>query len=138
MLAPMPGRSHLPAVPAVVALAGMVLHLLALGRYGYFRDELYYLASTSHLALGYVDHPPLSIGLLAAVTAVLGEGLAVIRTLSALLCAIPVLMAGEMARRLGAGAYGQGLAALATLAAPELLGSGHFYSMNVLEQALWA
>ena len=35
-------------------------------RYGYFRDELYYMASTEHLSWGFVEHPPLSIAVLAA------------------------------------------------------------------------
>jgi hypothetical protein len=43
-----------------------------------------------------------------------------------------------MARRLGGGVFAQGVAALAAAAAPELMGSGNFYSMNVIEQALWA
>jgi hypothetical protein len=34
-------------------------HMLVSGRYGYFVDELYYLACSHHLAWGYVDQPPL-------------------------------------------------------------------------------
>ena len=49
----------------VLATAKLALHLVAIEQYGYFRDELYYLASTDHLDWGYVDHPPLSIALLA-------------------------------------------------------------------------
>ncbi len=33
--------------------------MLVSGRYGYFVDELYYLACSHHLAWGYVDQPPL-------------------------------------------------------------------------------
>src|SRR6266436_2944228 len=44
----------------------LVLHCLTNGAYGYFRDEFYYIACSEHLAAGYVDHPPLSIVLLAA------------------------------------------------------------------------
>src|SRR6516164_9753798 len=32
------------------------------GRYGYFRDELYYLACSHHLAFGYVDFAPVILG----------------------------------------------------------------------------
>src|ERR671922_2138755 len=53
-----------PALVAYVAGAKLLLHLLTADRYGIFRDELYYLACSEHLAAGYVDQPPL-IALLA-------------------------------------------------------------------------
>ena len=63
----------------VLPLAALVLHLAFAHGYGYFRDELYYLACTRHLAWGYVDQPPLSIGLLWIVTHTLGTSLPAIR-----------------------------------------------------------
>jgi hypothetical protein len=39
------------ALAALAILAQMVTN----GRYGYFRNELYSLAASDHLALGYVD-----------------------------------------------------------------------------------
>jgi len=42
----------------------LLVHLLTNGRYGYFRDELYYIACARHLDFGYIDQPPLSILLL--------------------------------------------------------------------------
>ena len=41
------------------AVAACLVHFLWNGRYGYFRDELYYAACGQHLAWGYVDHAPL-------------------------------------------------------------------------------
>ena len=46
-------------------MAVIVLQLATGWRYGLFRDELYYLACARHLDWGYVDHPPLSIVVLA-------------------------------------------------------------------------
>ena len=43
----------------LIALTYFALHLLTSTRYGYFRDALYYLACSEHLAFGYVDQPPL-------------------------------------------------------------------------------
>lgn len=59
------------ATAILFCLAGVrvLLWLFTSGRYGYFRDEFYYFACAEHLAWGYVDHPPLSIALLALVRA---------------------------------------------------------------------
>ena len=69
---------------ALVALWGPALAFLAVQvafatTYGIFRDELYYLACADHLAWGYVDHPPLSIAVLAATRALMGEAIAAVR-----------------------------------------------------------
>jgi hypothetical protein len=48
------------------SFAKLALHLAFLTPYGWFRDELYYIACSEHLAWGYVDHPPLSVALLRA------------------------------------------------------------------------
>ncbi|MGA8232496.1 MAG: hypothetical protein WB795_13545 [Candidatus Acidiferrales bacterium] len=41
--------------------AAVLVPMLTNGRYGYFRDELYYLAARDHLAWGYVDFAPQNI-----------------------------------------------------------------------------
>lgn len=110
----------------------------ALEGYGYFRDELYYLASTEHLAWGYVDHPPLSIAALALVSWLFGEGLWPMRMVSALLGAGLVATVGWMAARLGGGWMAQALAMTATLVAPVYLALHHFYSMNAWSLLFWA
>jgi len=43
------------AVVCAFALTACVVHLLLDGRYGYFRDELYYAVCGQHLAWGYLD-----------------------------------------------------------------------------------
>jgi hypothetical protein len=130
-------RAELVALVAVPA-AKLLLHLATLRGYGVFRDELYYLASTDHLAWGFVDHPPLSIALLALVTGLLGESLPAVRLVPALAGAGAVLVVGLTARRLGAGAFGQAVAMVAALAAPLYLALHHIYSMNALDVLVWA
>jgi len=125
------------ALPVAFALAALGLHLTCLTQYGWFRDELYYMASTRHLAWGYVDHPPLSIALLTLVRTILGESLAAIRIVAALFGAITVFLTGRLARAAGGGAFATSLACLSALLAPVYLAVGHFYSMNAIEMALW-
>ena len=117
--------------------AKLVLHLAFVEGYGVFRDELYYLASTDHLAWGYVDHPPLSIVLLAAVESVFGDGLLAVRTVPAVAGALTVGLVGWLAARLGGGAFAQALAMLGALIAPVYLFLHHVYSMNALDLLLW-
>src|SRR5213594_3936388 len=43
-----------------LAIAAVALHVAFSGRFGFFRDELYYAACGQRLAWGYVDHAPLA------------------------------------------------------------------------------
>src|SRR5262245_22925940 len=107
----------------VVALAALTLalHLYAGRHYGFFVDELYYLACSQHLAWGYVDQAPLIAIITKAARVLLGESLGAIRFFPALAGAGQVLLAGMIARELGGGRFAQGLAALCTLLAPGFL-----------------
>jgi hypothetical protein len=128
-----------PAPLLLVTLAGFLLYWLpgALGPYGYFIDELYYLACADRLAWGYVDHPPLSIALLAAWRALAGDSLLALRLPGALIGGVTLLATGLLARRLGAGTFGQSLAALGMLSAGVPMVLFGFYSMNALDLLLW-
>ena len=53
------GSKRSEAVAVCFAVAACLVHFMWNGRYGYFRDELYYAACGQHLAWGYVDHAPL-------------------------------------------------------------------------------
>ena len=127
------------AVAALIGLplATLLLHLVFFRGYGYFRDELYYLACADHMAWGYVDHPPLCVALLWLVRHALGDSLFAIRLLPALAGATTVLLAGLLARRLGGSRFAQTLAMLSTLVAPELLAIGSVFSMNALDVLIW-
>jgi 4-amino-4-deoxy-L-arabinose transferase-like glycosyltransferase len=120
------------------ALAGakLLVHLPLAGRYGYFRDELYFLDCGRHLDWGYVDHAPL-IGLVARQALILGGSLPILRIVPAVAGAILVALTILMAHRLGAGRFGQGLAGLAVLVAPIYLGVDSILSMNAFEPLFW-
>src|SRR5215510_439525 len=115
----------------------LLVHLLTNGRYGYFRDELYYIACARHLDLGYVDQPPLSILLLRLSQMLLGDSLFVIRLLPALAGAAIVALTGIIARELGGRAWAIALACAATLCALFNLAVGNFFSMNAFEPLFW-
>ncbi|HVH55789.1 MAG TPA: glycosyltransferase family 39 protein, partial [Vicinamibacterales bacterium] len=104
---------------------------------GYFRDEFYYLACARRLAWGYVDHPPLSVALLAVITAIFADSLIVLRVTAAAAGAASVWLTGRLARRLGGGRTAETIAMLSAAVSPMLLGTATFYSMNVLEILIW-
>jgi len=122
-----------------MALLAVSVHLLvnAFGGYGYFRDELYYLACGHRLAAGYVDQPPLSIFVMAAVRGILGDSIFAIRLVPALLSGASVALLGGLARRLGGGRAAIVLGSLAFLGAPYLMSGHTYFSMNCLDVFFW-
>src|SRR5690349_13602562 len=97
-----------------ISVATSVVLMLVSDRYGYHRDELYFLQAGQHLDWGYPDQPPL-IPLLARGLAALAPGsLVALRLPSAVMAGAVVLLAGLMAQRLGARRSGQLLAGTST------------------------
>jgi hypothetical protein len=135
-------RTRDAAVSGTVILAGLALAKLLLQfagilHYGFFRDELYYIACGEHLAWGYVDQPPL-IALIAWLSRhVLGDSLFSIRLFPAVAGAAVVFLTGLLARELGGGRFAQFLAAAAMLFAPAYLAFDSFFSMNAFEPIFW-
>lgn len=125
------------ALLVYLALVKLLLHLLTADNYGYFRDELYYIAAGERLDLGYVDFPPF-VALVARVSrALFGDSLVALHAFPALAGAFVVVLAGLMARELGGGRFAQGLAALATLIPPNFLVFGTWLSMDAFDQLFW-
>jgi hypothetical protein len=125
------------AILVYLVLAKLLLHLLSATQYGYFRDELYYIAASRHLDLGYVDFPPFIAAITALVRWTLGDSLLALHTLPALAGVLIMLLAGLMARELGGGRFAQGLAALAVLVAPTFLGTQSLLTMDPFDQLFW-
>jgi dolichyl-phosphate-mannose-protein mannosyltransferase len=137
--APAPALTPAPwAGIALIAVAAVAVEMAVSARYGYVRDELYFLSAGQHLAFGYVDQPPLT-PLLARITAALTGGtLAGFRILPALCLAALVVMTAAMSRRLGAGRTGQLLAALAAATCAEYLGAMHELTTTTPDFVFWA
>lgn len=119
------------------ALVQAALHAASVGRYGIFRDELYYLSCASRPAAGYVDQPPFSILFLSAWRFLFGDSAASLMVPPALCGAAVVVLTGLLARRFGGGPAAQGLASIAAALAPIWVAMTGYYSMNAFDVLLW-
>jgi 4-amino-4-deoxy-L-arabinose transferase-like glycosyltransferase len=126
-----------PAIVLYIVAAKLLLHLLMVARYGIFRDEMYYLACSRHMAWGYVDHPPLTVWVAWFSRVVLGDSPLGVRLLPILAGAAVVWLAGKLARAMGAGRFAQGMAALAVFVVPLYLVAHTWLTDNVFEQLIW-
>jgi dolichyl-phosphate-mannose-protein mannosyltransferase len=120
----------------LLVAAKLALHLATANRYGYFRDELYFLDLARHLDWGYVDCAPL-IAVYAKVALLLGGSLPVLRGIGALAGAAKVAITIVLARELGGRRYAQLLAGLCALLAPIFLAVDTLMTMNGFEPLFW-
>jgi len=127
------------ATIVVLCLIPLLIHLVVnlFGGYGYFRDELYYIACSKRLGAGYVDQPPFSIWLLALVRLLVGDSVFAIRLVPAILSALSVGVTCLLVRKMHGGRVALILAALAFIASGQLLGFHAYYSMNSLDIFFW-
>lgn len=142
---PIPERTPLRSALLLAALfvaITFLIHFLSslwgghLG-YGYFRDDLYFLVCGHHLDWGYVDQPPL-VALQARLAELLfGISPTGVRIFSFLGAGITVALTGLIAWQLGGRRSVQALAMTAILAAPALLGTSNYLSMNAFEPCFW-
>jgi hypothetical protein len=129
----------MPATRGLLALAAarIALQCAGIARYGFFRDELYYMACGRHLAWGYVDQPPLIAFLAWFSHHAFGNSIIAIRVLPTLAGAGIVFLTGVLTWELGGGKFAQMLSAGAILLAPSYLAFDSFFSMNAFEPLFW-
>jgi hypothetical protein len=125
------------AIVFLIAAIKLLLHLYAAHNYGYFPDELYFIACGNHLAWGYVDMPPLIAAMMKLTRFLFGDSLQSIRFFAALAGAANILLAGRIAHELGGGRFAQGFTALSVLMASANLSMDHYMSMNAFEPLFW-
>jgi len=118
-----------------VALATVVLHLIIGNRYGWHRDELATLEDARHLAWGYPAYPPVTpfFGRISLV--LFGTSLRGFRFFAGVAQAITVVLAGLMARDMGARRGAQLVAAVA--AVPVCLGGGYEMMYVAFDALAW-
>ena len=133
-LAPLPPLTH--AVPAIAGATTALL--LAVGaRYGFHRDELYFLEASKHMSWGYVDQPPLSVALIWLTRHLIGESVFAVRILPAIASGATVLCTALLTRELGGGRFPQTLAAWRAGFAPLILAGGHLAGPTVYDLLAW-
>jgi hypothetical protein len=120
-----------------LACGKLLIQLAGINHYGFFRDELYYIACGQHLAWGYVDQPPLIAFVAWIARHLLGSSLFATRLLPVLAGAAVVYATGRVAAELGGGLFAQFLAATAILFAPAYIAFDTFLSMNAFEPLFW-
>jgi hypothetical protein len=120
-----------------VAGALVALELSVSARYGFHRDELYFIAAGHHLAFGYVDQPPVAPILTRLGTTLFGTSPTAVRIFPALAGGAIVVGTGATAAALGGRRFAQLLAALAMACTPITLGSAHLAGTTVYDLAAW-
>lgn len=121
------------------ALGILFVHFInnAFTTYGIFRDELYYIACSEHLAWGYVDQPPLCAFILRISRFVFGDSIFALRILPSLAHAFTVFFTGLIAQKFGGGKFSQTLSCVIVALAPGIVGMMGIYSMNAFDILLW-
>ena len=128
-----------PSMVAVscIVLARIVIYFVAAPNYGYFRDEMYYLACGEHPAWGYIDQPPLIAWMAWLLEHTIGVSLYAMRLLPMLADVGCIVMTALLARKLGGGFWAMLLSSLAVLVAPISLTLSQLFTMNAFDPLLW-
>jgi len=125
-------------VLALLVSIKIAVTMVAAGQYGWHRDEFYYLASSKHLALGYVDYPPVTPFLAAFDQLIFPRSLPGFRHLAVLAGAVIIVIAALIARELGGNRTTQALAAGAVLISPEFVGTNWLFQTVAFDEVMWA
>lgn len=128
------------AIPrSVVALAAAVgvVELVFASRYGYHRDELYFLAAGRHLDWSYADQGPLTPLIARGMSAIASGSLTVLRIPSALAAAAIVVVTAALAREFGGSPRAQTIAAGCAAVSSIVLFDGHLLSTSTIDLLVW-
>ncbi|SEP44137.1 glycosyltransferase family 39 protein [Amycolatopsis saalfeldensis] len=113
-----------------------MVHLAVAARYGWHRDEFYYVITGRHPAWGYVDQPPLT-PVLARLAAALPGGVVPLRVLAIAAAAGCVLLAAKLAAELGARRRAQLISAAAVTACPAYVAASALFGTTGTDQLRW-
>ncbi|HEY1938515.1 MAG TPA: glycosyltransferase family 39 protein [Candidatus Angelobacter sp.] len=126
-----------PALVLYVVAVELLLHLSTITRYGIFRDEMYYVACSHHMAWGYVDHPPFTVWGAWLGTHLFGNNAFGVRLLPILTGGAVVWLTGKLTREMGGSRFAQAMAAFAVVVVPIYLVGFSWLTDNIFEQIIW-
>jgi len=121
---------------STAALAAALALLATAARYGYHRDELYFLMLRP--SWGYVDQPPLTPLLAQGASALFGDTLWGMRIPAVLAVVAATVLTGLITRELGGGRLAQALSAWAFAFGGLPMVLGHVMITATVDFALWA
>ncbi|WP_280268226.1 ArnT family glycosyltransferase, partial [Nocardia wallacei] len=122
---------------SIAAAAGTVAMLLSIGRYGFFGDEMYFVAAGRRLAVSYADQGPLLPTIARLMDLVAPESVVAVRIPAVLVTVAAIFVSAQIAREFGGGRAAQVLTALAYTTSPFLLVQGTQLATNTIDTALW-
>jgi 4-amino-4-deoxy-L-arabinose transferase-like glycosyltransferase len=122
---------------AVFAVLKLAFHTVVNRQYGFHRDELATLDDARHLAWGYVAYPPLTPFLGRVALTLFGESLAGFRFFAAAAMAVAMVLAADMARRMGGDRTAQAITAVAVAIAPVSLAASSLFQYVAFDYLWW-
>ena len=110
---------------------------LSATRYGYYYDELYFIAAGKRLSFGYADQGPVLPLLAHTMDSLFPGSFAALRVPSIMAALVVVVLGAALARELGGGRGAQVVTATACATSFYLLGQAGTLSTNSIDTALW-
>ena len=120
-----------------VAVAKIALAVPFMRRYGWDRDELYFLQAAKHPALGYVDFPPITAWVGWVVQRLFGDSLVALRATGLVAGCLTIVLVALIVRELGGGRAAQLGAASGWALTPFILGSGTIFHPTWFDALAW-
>ena len=125
----------------LIGLAGVAVLVAVtapfMARYGWDRDELYFLSAAHHLAFGYVDFPPLIALAGWFVDQLAPNSLIALRAVSLAAGAATVLLVAFTVRELGGAQRAQWIGVGGWVLTPYILGSASLFHPTWLDALAW-
>lgn len=130
-------RTRLPGGAWLSSAAAVALLLSVSSRYGFHRDELYFIVAGRNLDWGFVDQPPLTPAIARLSELIGGTSPVALRILPALAIGLVGLLAASIAKRLGGGRTAQTFASFASAWAGVALAFGHLLATATFDYLFW-